>query len=395
MIYVGIDVASEKHDFFMISDLTGEAYQTSSVTIANNLQGFQELENAIHLFSKDTNDPNIRIGLESTGIYHQNILAHLITSGYEVSLLNPVLTNMFCKSSKVHHPKNDNLDSQNICKFLIDHKAEFKPYSPSLYNLTELKSLERARFYVAEDKRKAELRLYTIIKKSFPEFLHFFSKLSGDSSIRILRKYPTPDKVASAHDKTLASLIHGACKCDIQKLKLAAKNSIGIYFGSTAFQIQDAIDELEHVKNREKAYDHEIERLVKEISPNLLSVPGIGVTSAGIILGEIGDISRFHSAEALVSFAGVDIETYQSGKYIAHDCYISKKGSKYLRYALFQVSRVIWQYDEIYHQYYDKKKSEGKHHYVAIGHIEKKVTRLIYSILKNNTTYVKTKIVAA
>ena len=95
----------------------------------------------------------------------------------------------------------------------------------------------------------------------------------------------------------------------------------------------------------------------------------------------------FHSAEALVSYAGIDIETYQSGKYIATDCYISKKGSRYLRYALFQVARIAWIFDDKFKAYYNKKKAEGKHHYVIIGHLEKKITRVIYSILKNGSTY--------
>ena len=191
MIYVGIDVASEKHDFFMMTD-NGEVYKSSSITIANNETGYQSLCRAISEFCTTTNDENVRIGLESTGIYHQNILTYLVASGYEVELINPILTNMFAKSSKVHHPKTDNLDSQNICKFLIDHKADFKPYSLSLYNISELKSLERARFSVIEDLRKAKLHLYTLIKKIFPEYLKLFSNLYGITSLNILKKYPTP-----------------------------------------------------------------------------------------------------------------------------------------------------------------------------------------------------------
>lgn len=386
MIYVGIDVASEKHDFFMMTD-NGEVYKSSSITIANNETGYQSLCRAISEFCTTTNDENVRIGLESTGIYHQNILTYLVASGYEVELINPILTNMFAKSSKVHHPKTDNLDSQNICKFLIDHKADFKPYSLSLYNISELKSLERARFSVIEDLRKAKLHLYTLIKKIFPEYLKMFSNLYGITSLNILKKYPTPDKIVSAHDASLVSLLHGHCKCSVTDLKEAAKHSIGIYFSSSPFEIRDAIAVIEFSQNRVQGYNDEIKRIVNAEAPNLLSVPGIGTVTAGMILGEIGDISRFHSAEALVSYAGIDIETYQSGKYIATDCYISKKGSRYLRYALFQVARIAWMFDDKFKAYYNKKKAEGKHHYVIIGHLEKKIIRVIYSILKNGSTY--------
>ena len=70
----------------------------------------------------------------------------------------------------------------------------------------------------------------------------------------------------------------------------------------------------------------------------------------------------------------------------------SKKGSKYLRYALFQVSRIIWQHDPVFLAYYEKKQAEGKHYYIILGHIQKKVLRVIYSILKNGTSYKVTRL---
>ena len=114
---------------------------------------------------------------------------------------------------------------------------------------------------------------------------------------------------------------------------------------------------------------------------------GVGYTTAGLICGEIGDIDRFHSAESLVSYSGIDVIVYESGKYKAKHLIPSKKGSKYLRYALFQVSRIIWQHDPVFSSYYAKKQSEGKHYYVILGHIQKKVARVIYSVLKNNSVY--------
>lgn len=182
-------------------------------------------------------------------------------------------------------------------------------------------------------------------------------------------------------------MLHGRCKYTAEQLIEAAKHSIGLSDEWYAFELHDAIAELEHVQKRIAAYDVQIKRYVDEICPNILTIPGVGYVTAGLILGEIGDISRFRSADALVSFSGMDLTVYESGKYKAAHMSPSKKGSVYLRYALFQVSRVIWQWNPTFRTYYEKKQAEGKHHYVILGHIQKKVARVIFSVLKSNSVF--------
>ena len=154
-----------------------------------------------------------------------------------------------------------------------------------------------------------------------------------------------------------------------------------------AFEILDAIENLEFIQRRIEKYDAQIKRLVDELCPNLLTVPGIGYVTAGLIAGEIGDAERFHSAESLVSFSGVDVTVYESGKYKANHLMPSKKGSRYLRYALFQVARIIWMHAPVFKSYYEKKLAEGKHYYVILEHIRKKLCRLIYSLMKSGSNY--------
>ena len=200
-------------------------------------------------------------------------------------------------------------------------------------------------------------------------------------------RFSTPKALAKAHVSKVASLLHGRCKCTAEQLIAAAKTSVGISEPHYAFQLLDAVEEMEHISRRIKSYDVQIKAYVDELCPNLLSIPGVGYTTAGLIAGEIRDINRFHSAESLISYSGIDVTVYESGKDTAKNCMPSKKGSKYLRYALFQVSRVIWQHDPVFQAYYKKKQSEGKHYYVILGHMQKKVIRVVYSILKNDTTY--------
>ena len=387
MIAVGIDIASKKHDYFMIQSETGLTFKRSSVTIENNESGFKKLHEDIQAFSGATGDSDILIGLESTGIYHTNIIAFLIACDYKVMMINPILTNMARKSGKVHSQKNDNLDSQVICKYLIDHSDELTPYTPTLYHRLNLKSLSRKRFYIVESLRKAKLSVNNLVQIMFPEFKTLFSNIYGDSAIAVLKEYGSPAKLAKAHLNKVASLLHGRCKCSAEELIEAAKHTVGLSDDCYVFELADAIEEMEHIKNRVDKYDAEIKKYVDELCPNILSVPGIGYVTAGLIVGEIGDAKRFHSAESLIAYSGIDPMIYESGDYVAKHLIPSKKGSKYLRYALFQVARIIWQCDPVYKAYYEKKLNEGKHYYVALGHIQKKLVRLIHSLMKSGNNY--------
>ncbi len=282
MIFVGIDVASDKHDFFITNEL-GEVYSKRSITIDNSILGFKKLHKSITEFCEANNDYKVRIGLESTGFYHLNIIKYLLDNNFEVMLINPILTNMFKKSKRVHSAKTDNIDSQYICKYLLDTKQDFKPYTITSYHTEGLKSLSRERFCLVENLRKVKLSIYRVLTQLFPEYLKLFSNVYQGSALNILERYNSHKKLSRAHLDTIASLIHG----------------------------------------KFKATNHRI----------------------------------------------------------------SKKGSKYLRYALWQVAKVCWIHDSIFNKYYLKKKAEHKHHFVILGHIEKKLVRVIYSILKNNTKY--------
>ena len=388
MIIVGIDVASEKHDYFMLRKETGESFSSSAITIPNNEAGYKKLHKDIQTFCGATGDSKVRIGLESTGIYHTNIIAFLLEQNYETMMINPILTNMARKASKVHTPKNDNLDAQTICKYLVDNESSFAPYTPALYHIQSLKSLSRKRFYIVEELRKAKLAVNNLIQLIFPEFKLLFSNIYGESALSVLKAYSSTQKLARAHSAKVASLLHGRCKCTADQLIEAARHTVGLKSDCYAFELLDAIEELEHIQRRVDNYDAQIKHYVDDLCPNLLSIPGISYTTAGLIAGEIGDIFRFHSTDSLVSFSGIDCTVYESGKYKSQHCIPSKKGSKYLRYALFQVSRVIWQWDPIFREYYDKKAAEGKHYYVILGHIQKKVIRVIYSVMKSGQNYV-------
>ena len=134
--------------------------------------------------------------------------------------------------------------------------------------------------------------------------------------------------------------------------------------------------------------DRKIKSIVKELDTPLLSIPGISYTHAAIILAEIGDINNFSTPSKLQAFAGLDPSTYQSGKYTASYSTMVKRGSTYLRWAMFQAARLVAMRDKTFKDYLAKKRSEGKHFNVAISHVSKKLLRTIFYMLKHNETFV-------
>lgn len=182
-------------------------------------------------------------------------------------------------------------------------------------------------------------------------------------------------------------MLHAKCKTSAKDIINAAKASIGNDNEYLSFSLLQAIKTLKFIQSKIDDYDEMIKYCVDKLDTKILTIPGIGYATAGMILGEIGDISKFKNAEHLVSFSGLDLKIYESGKFKAKNLKISKKGSKYLRYALYQVARVCWIHDSTLNAYYEKKESEHKHFLVIVGHLEKKMVRIIYSILKSGKAY--------
>ena len=389
MIFVGIDVASKKHDCFLMQDETGTIY-SNSFSIDNNENGYKKLHTAITNFVEQTNDSNVRIGLESTGHYSYNILKYFYNVGYQIALINPLLTNMDRKATSVRKTKTDKVDSQAICKFLQRNKYDFQPYTPLLYHIEGLKSLTRQRFQLVKERSKYKVILNKLITIVFPEYLNLFSNLYGISSLNILLDYPTPKKIAKAKLVSISKHLHSRCVVSALEIQETAKKSIGQSNEFYAFQIKQTIETILFFDKQIEAYEKEIASIMKEYGQVILSIPGIGLITGAMILSEIGDINKFSSPDKLLAFAGLDPSVYQSGQFEAN-LKISKRGSQYLRWAIHQAAFIIWQHDKTFNDYYHKKSIEGKVHNVIIGHIEKKLVRVIYSILSNNKPFVSQK----
>jgi transposase len=152
--------------------------------------------------------------------------------------------------------------------------------------------------------------------------------------------------------------------------------------------------ELKHTIRLIRELDAEIEEIEKginsimdEIHSPITTIPGIGTRMGAMILAEIGDFSNFDSADKILAYAGMSPSTYQSGKLTNGYSHMEKRGSRYLRYAIFNATKFVCLHDPSFAAYLAKKRAEGKHYNVAISHAAKKLVRLIYSMEKSGQVY--------
>ncbi len=389
MLFIGIDVAKSKHDCCII-DSNGVII-TDSLRISNTKQGFDTLYNTI-ISALDSNDfSKVKIGLESTGHYSTNITNYLYSKGFCITVLNPLVTNAFRKAGTLRKTKTDKCDAKVIATMLFSDES--KSYSPPSYQIQELKSLTRHRYRLIGYRSKLKLSVTRLIDIIFPELSSFVWSIHQASSYQLLLELPSPAAINSCHLTHLTNIIskgsrgkYGRDKA-IQLRELAA-NSIGSSNRSLTFELQQTIRLIQSVQAEINALDKQIKLVVDELNTPILTIPGIGYTIAAIILAEIGDINNFSSPAKLLAFAGMEPSTYQSGKYNASKTPMVKRGSIYLRWAIMQAARLVSMRDATFAAYMNKKRSEGKHFNVAQSHVGKKLIRVIFSLLKNNTAFV-------
>lgn len=381
MYYIGIDISKFKHDCAVIDD-SGEII-TPSWSFTNDSEGFSQLKLLL-----DSLDSETRIGLESTGHYGMNLKLFLETNNFSFMEFNPLLINRFVKSKSLRKTKSDSIDCVMIARYLMT--VEYKPYLSSLYHSEKLKSLTRFRDSLVRQRSRQLVELTNILDKIFPEFKPFFGGKFSATALHILANYSSPEKIANMNVKSydaLRKLSRGRFSTTaFTRLKLLAKNTVG---NTEDFLLQEMKIVLELYSQLDSKIDETenlIQKCVSEINPPMLTVPGIGVESAAVILAEFGDFTKFNNASQLLSFAGMEPGYFQSG--ISESAgKMVKHGSSHLRYALMNCAQTVVNYEPTFAEFYTKKRAEGKPHRVALSHVVKKLLRVIYTLQTKNLVY--------
>ena len=387
MIYVGIDVAKDKHDCF-ITNSYGEVL-FKSFTIPNNRDGFETLFQKVQSVSDDLT--KVKVGLEATGHYSYNLLGFLLDKGLTTFVINPLHTNLYRKSLSLRQTKTDKADARTIASMLMSD-MNLKSYSDTSYHNEELKSLTRYRFDKVQERAKLKTSISRLVCILFPELEKLVPTLHMASVYALLSEFPSAHAIASVHLTRLTNLLsessHGRYGKDTAVIfREAARNSIGSDTPAKSLELKHTIKLIQELTSEIDEIEAEIKSIMDEINSPILTIPGISYNMGAMIIAEIGDFSRFDSADKILAYAGMSPSTYQSGQ--LDNCYshMEKRGSRYLRYALYNATKYVCHWDESFGTYLAKKRAEGKHYNVAISHAAKKLVRTIYAMEKSKQSY--------
>lgn len=387
MISAGIDVAKDKHDCFIISS-EGEVL-ADVFTIPNSMDGFRCLLQRIRACSSPQD--KIKVGLEATGHYSYNILGFLLDNGLATYVLNPLHTNLYRKSLSLRKTKTDRVDARTIAAMLLSD-VSLKPYTDKAYHNEELKSLTRYRFDKVKERGRLKQSIARLVCILFPELEKLVPTLHMVSVYALLDEFPGAKQIAVANLTHLKAVLYSASKGRYGRdkaveIRESARASIGSVMPAKSLELRHTIRLIRELDEEIDEIEAEIQQIMDELHSPITTIPGIGCRMAAMILAEVGDFSRFNSPDKLLAYAGLSPSTYQSGQ--LKNCYahMEKRGSRYLRYAIFNAAKYVCLWDPTFSAYLAKKRAEGKHYNVAISHAAKKLVRLIFALEKSGKPY--------
>ena len=393
---LSIDVAKNK-SMIMLMDSEGEIL-IDSKEIKHNLEEFEKVKEEI----EKINPKNLTVFMESTGIYHLPVERYFKENGFNTLVINSLTTKN--NYDTIRKTKTDKKDCYRLAKLFFVNEVEYHDLSKKdLY--ANLKAMTRQYFYLTQVNVSCKNRYKRLINICFPELEEIFksSRIYEETALNFIKAYPHAYivrekridalynnlyKTNSRHDYYYKRLAH--------QIKDIASNS---YPGvdkehSDVKNLSDMAGILqENIKTINELKDKMIETAKQSPYFEIInSFYGIGEVLAAELLGELGDITRFDNHKQLIAFCGLDPTIIQSGKSINVHGAISKRGNKYARWILFNISQMVVKLghqcpNHPVYNYYLIKKAEGKHYYESLTACSTKILRMLYSMCKNNKTF--------
>lgn len=366
MLFVGIDVAKRNHEASVIAQ-DGSVVR-KAMRFANSQAGYNKFMDMV----RSLKEPVV-FGMEATGHYWLTLYTHLRNDGFTVHVINPIQSDAL-RGMYIRKTKTDSVDSVIIADIIRFGRYCETSVEPG--DLQAMRELCRQRFYIIDMASDLKRKVIALLDQVFPEYEKLFSDTFGVSSMELLSQYTTPEEMLSVSSQQLAEILEKASRGRLGaekavEIQNAAKNSFGIVMASCSFSliIRQYIEQIRSLESSVDIFDTEIARLLSGFDTQLTTITGVGSTLAAVILSEIGgDIRRFSSPAKLAAYAGVDPTVKQSGDFSGTRMKMSKRGSPYLRRAIWLASTVAAFKDSAIHALYERKRAEGIDHMTVIGH---------------------------
>lgn len=385
MFYLGIDIGKNTHVASLVDDKKKVIFKAFS--FSNSIDGAESLILKLEAFKNE-----LEVGMEATGHYWLSLYSYLVEKNFTVRVINPIQTDGWRQGIEIRKRKTDIIDSLLIADLL--RYGDFVETSLSNEDYLSLRNLSRFRSYLISSIGDLKRKTIALLDQVFPEYASSFSNIFGKTSKEILSNFSTPSDFEDINSDDLNTFLESVSKKNyaskkIDELSKKASSSFGINFclDSFSLQIKILIEQISFIQNQVSDVENEIELLLEKLNSPITTIPGIGSVNAATILGEIGDIKRFSNPSKLVAYAGLDASVSQSGEYESTYNHMSKRGSPYLRRALFQSALRAEFCDPVFSAYYHKKITEGKHHLVATNAVARKLCHTIFAVLTKDEPY--------
>jgi transposase len=382
--YFGIDIASETHVVAAVDEKCEVLVRPTS--FGEDAEGYERLRSALGPTE------GVLVALEATGHYWQNLVATLVADGYAVVLINPLRTHRYAEED-LERAKTDVIDAHRIAKMACEKRLG-PTVLPDAATL-ELRELVRYRQQLQQELGDKVRRLHRLVDLGFPEFRRHVRTLDSELASAILREYPTAEAFKSASRKELARLRYDGKHKVGDKLAGAllteAKASVGRHHGPAyQTQVRNVCDDLDTLRRRLKEIDKDITATIDkhEIGRLLITIEGVGPTTAANLLAELGDISRFRDASALAAYVGVVPGIKESGKNRPKRAGLSPLGNARLRRALWMPTLAAVRRNPWLKAYYERLCANGKRRKVALVAAMRKLLHAVYSVVKNRRAFV-------
>jgi transposase len=384
MFFCGIDVAKRNH-VALIMHSTGTITHRA-FTIANTHDGLAQLHQHLQALTEP-----VTIGLEATGHYWLALYEFLAHQGYAVIVLNPLQIHAY-RQSGVRKCKNNRTDAFWIADFIRIGNGQVAV--PAMAAILQVRALSRFRFHVTEQIGNCKRKVIAVLDRVFPEYETLFSSVFLASSRRLLMETVTAQEFAELDLTELTQVLQSSSRgrfgvTKATAVQTLARQSVGVRFLTDAVHVEMRclLEQITLLETQRDQIDTALEALMMQVPSFITTIPGIGLATGAAILAEIGDIRRFDAPEKLVAYAGIDASVYQTGEFTADHAHMSKRGSPYLRQALWQAAMAAILHDPELRTYYQHKRAEGKHHGTVLGAVCRKLLTRIYIVLKEQRPY--------
>lgn len=382
---VGIDIGKYRHQAAFL-DNSGTPL-CPSVPFENSDEGFAFFFKTL----SSLHEPKPIVGMEATGHYWLNLYSALLAQDIETHVINPIQTDAM-RRMNIRKTKTDSVDCYYVAKVI--QMGDYSDVVIQEDDIAELRQLCRYRYGLVDSVSALKNQITGILDRIFPEYCTLFSDIFGTTSMELLKRYTTPEALSKVSVKRLSELLSKYSRGALGEEKAVEIHAVcfktvgmGGQNPAFIFQLRQQIQLIEFTQTQIEDVETHMKECYSKFPCYLHTIKGVGEISAAVIFSEIGDISNFENPKKLVAFAGIDPSVHQSGNFTASSSKMSKRGSPYLRRALWNAAEGASRSNPVISEFYDRKRKEGKDHMTAVGACTRKLCYIVFAVLRDQVPF--------